>query len=235
VEWCELILYGVGVGPGDPDLVTIGAFRILEEADVMFVPVSSKDRRSVAGEIFARLGDRPAYPFVFPMTNDGARRDEEILRQIEDYREVWSGARSVALPVIGDAAIYATAAHLYSVWKGVCPDLKLKIIPGISAHSLASCVAGEFLALGAERLAVLPGSGDFSGLAESMRASDCVALYKPSALGGELPRLVEATGPWSGAVRVHRAGMAEESVISGEDASSPTDDYLSILLLWRNR
>ena len=172
----------------------------------------------------------------FSPCGDASFRDREILRQLDEYSSLWKYAASVALPVIGDAALYSTAAYLYAVWRLLCPKLELKLLPGVSAHSLAGCAAGEFLALGEERLAVLPGSADFSKLSETMAVSDCVALYKPSALKGKsLRELLASTGPWKRAVRVHRAGLPDERVVTGSGALLPTDDYLSILLLWRDR
>ncbi|MDR0764135.1 MAG: precorrin-2 C(20)-methyltransferase [Synergistaceae bacterium] len=231
-----LIFYGVGVGPGDPDMVTTGAKRALDEADVVLVPVSSLRRASLAGEIYSKLSPKKAtHPFFFPMTDDAAFRDREILRQLDEYSALWKDASSVALPVIGDAALYSTVAYIYAVWRSLCPKLELKLLPGVSAHSLAACAAGEFLALGDERLAVLPGSADFSKLSETMAVSDCVALYKPSALKGKLRDLLSDTGPWKRAVRVHRAGLPDQYVVTGGEALRPTDDYLSVLLLWRAR
>jgi precorrin-2/cobalt-factor-2 C20-methyltransferase len=171
----------------------------------------------------------------FLMTEDSIVRDAEIRRQLVEMTDVWREAQTIAMPVIGDSALYASIAYLYSVLRELCPGLELKLLPGVSAHSLSSSLAGEFLALGAERFSVLPGTAGFHKLAETMLASDCVAIYKPSALGKDLPRLVNSTGPWGRAVRVHRAGLPGELILSGEEAVAPTDEYLSILLLWRER
>jgi precorrin-2/cobalt-factor-2 C20-methyltransferase len=226
----------VGVGPGDPGLVTVGALRVLDSASVVFVPVSSEGRESVAGKIYSTLSPRrKTHPFVFPMTESPSERNAVIARQIKEYSWLWRGAQSVALPVIGDSALYATVAYLYSAWRAILPDIELRLTPGVSAHSLASCVAGEFMALGEERMSILPGTARPAKLAETMSFSDCVALYKPSALGGDLPKLLDGTGPWSRAVRVQRAGLPEQLVVRGRDAKRPTDDYLSVLLLWRDR
>lgn len=232
-----MILYGVGVGPGDPEMVTLRAVRIIREADVVFLPLSGMGRQSVAGGICRGfLGDRDnVYDVLFPMTGDEGERDREIKRRLEELREVWEGAASVALPVIGDSALYATVAYLYDVWKEMHPDIELRLVPGISAHSLASCVVGEFLALGEERFTVLPGSSDAGRLAETMAVSDSVALYKPSALGSALPELVASTGPWQRVVRIHRVGLPEQSIVEGAEAAEPTADYLSLLLLHRNK
>lgn len=235
-----MILYGIGVGPGDPGMVTIGAKRAIEEADAVFLPVSAEGRESVAGGICERvcLEGRAlanARPFWFPMTSDAEKRDCEIRRQLEELRPVWEKAQSVAVPVIGDAALYATTAYLYAVWRELCPALELRLVPGVASHSLASCVAGEFMALGEERMSILPGSADPEKLAASLAASDCAALYKPSALGARLPGLIRETGPWAKAVRVHRAGLPEQSIVTGDAATAPTEDYLSVLLLWRDR
>lgn len=231
-----MILYGIGVGPGDPDMVTAGARRVIDEADAVFLPVSAAGRESVAGRACGESGTRcRAHKFWFPMTQNAETRDREIRRQLEELRNVWEKAGTVAVPVIGDAALYATTAYLYAVWRELSPGLELRLLPGVSAHSLAACVAGEFMALGEECLSILPGSAPREKLIASLAASDCAAIYKPSALGCELPVVVRAAGPWGKAVRVHRAGLQEQSVVTGDEALEPTEDYLSVLLLWRNR
>ncbi|QTX32986.1 precorrin-2 C(20)-methyltransferase [Aminithiophilus ramosus] len=226
-------LIAVGVGPGDPELITLKALRRLREAELVLVPLSRKGRSSVAQEIVSAHLDIDMLPFVFPMDGDDQVRTKAIADQIETLRPLWQGRETIALPVIGDAALYATAAYLYDVWKGIEPDLSLELIPGVSAHSLAASRVGAFLALGEDRLALLPGTGDLEGLTAALAACDVAALYKASALKEHLPSLVERTGPWKRMVRVERAGLADERILEGPAAAEATGEYLSTLLLWR--
>jgi precorrin-2/cobalt-factor-2 C20-methyltransferase len=226
-------LIGIGVGPGDPDLVTLGAIKAIEKADLALLPLSKEGGNSVAGGIVKEHVDRDWVSLVFPMKGREDERDETILTQLEEIRPLWEKAETVVLPVIGDSTLYATVAWLYEQWKKLDPDMELKLIPGISAHGLAASRTGRFLAMGEERLSILPGTASFSDLQESLRHTDCAAIYKPSALGEELQRLVESTGPWDEMVRIVKAGLPEEEISIGQDALSPCEDYLSILLLRR--
>lgn len=137
------------------------------------------------------------------------------------------------LPVIGDSALYATGAYLYDVWKELVPDLELVLVPGVSAHSLASSCARRFLALGEDVLCIVPGTAEPGRIEAALRAADAAALYKPSALGDGLRPLVQRAGPWRETVRVDRAGLPDERILSGDEALAAAEEYLSVLLLWR--
>ncbi len=226
-------LYGIGVGPGDPELVTLKALRVIREADVALAPISAEGRFSVAWGIVSNHLKRDRQDLIFPMTRDTEARDEKLRDQIRELDARLGDSAQIAVPVIGDSALFATVAYLWNVWKELRPDLELELVPGISAHSLAASIGTEFLALGEERLLVVPATADDDKLIDSLKAADAVALYKPSALGKGLREVVEAAGPWARMVRVHRAGLKDQKVVRGDGALEPTDDYLTVLLLWR--
>ncbi|MBR1672109.1 MAG: precorrin-2 C(20)-methyltransferase [Fretibacterium sp.] len=223
-----------GAGPGDPALVTLAAVHAAQAANLVLLPCSHEGKPSVAGTaIQAELPHVPTAPLLFPMTHDAKARDEALKRQLEALRPQWQGAETVVLPVIGDSALYATGAYLYDVWRELVPDLELELIPGISAHSLAASCARRFLALGEDILSVVPGTAPPERIEAALAASDAAALYKPSALRDRLRDVVLRAGPWREAVRVDRAGLPDERVLTGDEALDPAGEYLSLLLLWR--
>lgn len=229
-----MIFSAVGVGPGDRELVTIKAVRVLERADLVLIPLSSPDRNSVSEGIVAEyIENSPKLRMVFPMTKDAAARDAMLEAQLNGSRELWQSAERIAMPVIGDAALYATSAYLYDIWKKLVPSLELEIVPGISAHAAISSRLGRLLALGDDILTVIPCTGDAGRIARALIAADSAALFKPIALGGELREVVEKSGPWREMMRVDRAGLPDEKIYRGDEALEEADEYLSTLMLWR--
>ncbi len=224
----------VGVGPGDPELITIKAIRVIKEADVVLVPYSAHGKFSVAERIVrSNIPDIVTIPIMFPMITDGDEREKFLLSALEKIPALRSKAVRAALPVIGDSVIYSTGFYLFGALQKLAPDVELSLVPGISAHQLGASTIGAFLAMGDEVFSVIPCSKNYGGIAAALRKADSAALYKLNMLKDRISYAVEETGPWQHIVRIDRAGMADEMICEGKAALEPTEEYLSILLLWR--
>ncbi|EHM09255.1 precorrin-2 methylase [Thermanaerovibrio velox DSM 12556] len=228
-----MILYGVGMGPGDKELVTLKALNVLSKAQAVFEPVSAKGRVSVAGQMARDLiKGLKTIPILFPMTGSDEELRAGVRESLTSSKDLWEGAKIAAMPVIGDSALYATVHVLHQELSSIT-ETELRLIPGISAHSAAAARLNRFIAMRDQVFSVVPGSKDIEGIIKALKACQCAALYKPSALGENLPLVISASGPWDRIVRLHRVGLEGEFAVEGDAAAEPTDDYLAVMLLWR--
>ena len=145
----------VGVGPGDPSLLTIAAVQAIKKAKVIVFPIASDDKKSTAGEIVKDyIRFKKKIPIIFPMS-----------RQEFDPDEIWSNAvdiivksiknyDSVVLLCLGDTSLFASSCSILRIIKNKYPEIKTKIIPGISSISAAAALANFNLAIKGDTLMI---------------------------------------------------------------------------------
>jgi precorrin-2/cobalt-factor-2 C20-methyltransferase len=226
--------YGVGLGPGDPKLLTLKAKEILEKVDVIFVPKADREGNSNARSIVeaATAGPWNFVELIFPMT-----KNEKILssywgKAASRITEEVRIGKTVAFVTMGDPFIYST--YIY-VLKTLCqnfPDIEAETIPGISAFNAAASLAQIPLVEGKERLAILPVTDDLRPLREALREFDTVVLMKVGSKLERVVRLLDELNLLKNAVLVSHAGCPNEyierdlSILSGKELG-----YLSVIIV----
>jgi precorrin-2/cobalt-factor-2 C20-methyltransferase len=213
-------LVGVGVGPGDPELLTLAGLRELQNAGRIFVPVLSTDDLGRA-EAIVRAHDIPAnrlerlvFALSDPVTGPQQRRhrhwDAAAHRVAEHLRE---HGGSAAFATIGDPTIYSTFGYLAATVRSEVPDVTITTIPGITAMQAAASAAGITLVEGSEPLTVLPVSRNVTAVREALDGHGTVVAYKGGRRLRELREVIERAGALDRAVYAEHLGTVDQRVL----------------------
>ena len=236
-------LYGVGTGPGDPELLTLKAVRALGEADV----VAHFAKRGQAGNA-RKIVDahwRPEMmelPLAYPVTTEIDKQHDDYKAAIRAFYEESAGAveahlvegRTVAVLSEGDPLFYGSYMHLHVRLAHRFPT---EVIPGVTAMSGCWSASGLPIVQGDDVLTVLPGTLAEDRLARRLADTDSAVIMK---LGRNLPkvrRALTAAGKLNGAVYVERGTMANAMAIPLADKPDDEAPYFALVLVpgWEGR
>ena len=173
-------LVGIGVGPGEPDLLTVRAARAIRDADVIMCPASAEDRPSIALSCVSSLVDpsKEVVKLVFPMTRDREVLEGTWRRNARAMAERVLAGSNVAYLTVGDPYLYSTWIYMHRHLAESHPGMEISVIPGIvSVFSFASKV-GVSVAEGAEKVAIIPSCYDLDGVREIARNSESMVFLK---------------------------------------------------------
>ncbi len=171
-------LYGVGVGPGDPDLVTFKAIQIMQKADLIICPEKAKGAGSTALEIVRKhIENRLDHVrlMVFPMAGMKETWEPAWKANAEQIVEAWKTGKEIAFLTLGDPSIYSTWSYL----QGYLPkEIKPEWIPGVPAFCAVAARLNHDLVLGDENLAVVSSSEE-EAMRSALTWADTLVIMKP--------------------------------------------------------
>jgi precorrin-2/cobalt-factor-2 C20-methyltransferase len=229
------LLYGVGVGPGDPDLVTVGGVRILRDADVVFVPVADSGEIGRAERIVLAHVTREPTRLVFALTDENARDGAWDAAGERVAQAFAGGAQTVAFATIGDPNIYSTFTYLAATVRELIPDLEVRTIPGITAMQSLAATSGTVLVEGRESLALMPLTAGIETLSKALETHNTVVAYKGGRVLPEVLEAVRAAGREVGVLGSSLGTPAEDIRTLDEVDADLRAPYLSTLLVIPSR
>jgi precorrin-2/cobalt-factor-2 C20-methyltransferase len=227
-------IYAVGVGPGDPELLTRKAERILREVPVICAPTANPADSSYALSIVEPFLDRNRQEVivqVFPMRKDQTGLEEFWEEAAAEVAERVRQGSDVAFITIGDPFLYSTFLYIYRIFRERYPDIPVEVVPGISSVSAAAIAAGIPLGLASERIAIIPAAFE-EDLRRTFSEFDTVVLMKVSRVFDGIYALLQELGLERNGAFISRVGSPDEEVVF--DLGSLVGrklDYLSLLIV----
>jgi len=193
-------LYGIGVGPGDPELLTLKAVRLLKNCGVIAVPQKKEKcfAYSIVLSALPELKDKPVIEAVLPMTRDKDARESAQDAAADMLAEQLDNGRDVAFVTIGDPTVYSTYGYLHR--RIVAKGYNAEIIPGITSFCAAAASLGLSLCEEREELHVIPGGAN----AESALEYPGTKVF----MKGEISSLIDA------------ANKAGQSLVGAENCTT---------------
>ena len=224
-------LYGVGVGPGDPELITLKAQRILSQVPVIFVPKKTEQSESIAESIIGNLTPK-IVGLVLPMLRDRGQL-QEYWQQAADtiWRHLEKG-EDCAFVNVGDPLLYGTFVHILETLKKNHPEIVVEVIPGISSINAAAARAIFPLATNDERIAIISGNRDDMVIRETIEDFDTVVFMKMNTVFDRLLAILEELKLTNKCVYVRRCTTQDEEIIYDiSQLKGKKVDYFSLLIL----
>ncbi len=231
-------LYGVGVGPGAPDLLTLRAVNVLKSVPVLALPRSSDYGSSMAWKIIKpTIGENPDQErlfLTFPMKKDPAQLLPAWNKAFTEIGKHLEAGKSVAFATEGDPSLYSTFIYLGREAQQRWPGIKVEIVPGVSSINAVASITQIPLADGQERIAIIPANYGIEDLTRVLAEFDTTILMK---IGSEMPNVLaalEQQGLTDKAVFVSKATMAEQNVVRNlREASGAYGDCFAMVIVSR--
>lgn len=223
-------LYGVGLGPGDPELMTVKAIKVIEECAVVAIPLSTNEGKvalDIAKQMVPSIGNKTLLELSMPMTRDKVLLEESHQKAAERIIAVLDKGQSVAFLTIGDPSIYSTYSYVHDIVKA--KNYPIEMIAGVPSFCAVAARLKISLGRGAESIHILPAS--YQGIDDGLNFSGTKILMKAGKSISALKTKLSANQQLDKAMMVVRCGMDDERVYRDFSKVDENSNYLSTIIL----
>ena len=225
-------LYGVGVGPGNPELITLKAARLLREADVIAAPAKPKGESAayrIAEKAVPEVAGKPVLELDWPMTKDRAALAAFYRAAADEIEAFLERGKSVAFLTLGDPAVYATYLYLHRLAEA--DGYAVEIVSGVPSFCAAAARLGIGLAENGEELHIFPASYPDENL---FRLPGTKVLMKPASALPELKRRLMEDENHEVFAAVN-CGMEGETLCRGAESIPDCAGYFTLIIMKERR
>lgn len=227
-------LYGIGVGPGDPELITVKAFRKLQECPVIAYPKKLRGSKSYAHrivEVYINPEEKIMLGLVFPMTKDEETLRTEWAKSVAAIYQYLAKGQDVAFVTEGDPMLYSTFIHLMKIMKETHPEVPMETVAGISSFNGSANRLGIPLADGDEYVAMIPATEDMGEMRRVLETHDAVVFIKIAKVLDDMLDLLEDMNLLYGTHVVTKVTSDEEIIWNVADLRGTELNYLSCMVV----
>ena len=224
-------LYGIGIGPGDPDLITIGALKLLKNLSTILGPTLDINQAGRAETIVTQVvPDIKINRVVFPMSKDKNIHNSYL--QAAEFIAPILDKESVGFITLGDPNIYSTFSTLAKVIQSMKPQISIKTIPGITAFQSLSSLSQTILTQDNQSLSLISGLTNIQEIQLHLsQVENTVVIYKAGKNFSKIVQLLKTYNRYEDALLGELLGMVEEHISKLKDYPKNDVSYLSTIIV----
>jgi len=236
-------LIGIGVGPGDVDLLTVKAVKAIQNADIIMCPASNENRPSIAFSVVSPIIDKDKnqkiVKLIFPMTKDKDVLEDTWKKNAKIMAETVLTGKNVVYLTVGDPYLYSTWIYMHKDLKENYPEMNISVIPGIVSIFTFASKVGVSIAEGSEKVAIIPSCYDLSSVKEIAKNSESMIFLKDGRYFDKVIEVLKESGfPDNSIFAIGQDLGTENEIIRKMTLGEVNDDtlttkYFSILVVKR--
>ncbi|MGV0168741.1 precorrin-2 C(20)-methyltransferase [Furfurilactobacillus sp. WILCCON 0119] len=223
--------YGIGVGPGDSDLLTIKVVKALKRLDVLYVPIAKDDQPSLAESIA-----QPYLPMgitikqrLFPMTRNRDRRTAALTVIADEMVLDIDAGANVGMLTLGDPAVYSTVSYIVTLLNERVP---VTLMAGVASYSQLAATVGQPLMCDEESLCIMPATAGFPKLKQAILQHDNIVIMKIKVAFADVYTFLSQLNLLDHAVLVTNVSLADQSIQRLTDMTGTEElTYFTTLLI----
>lgn len=220
-------LYGVGVGPGDKELITLKALRVLRESDVIMVPVMRSGEKTAFGIVEEYIDGKEIVECRMPMTKDLKVLNENYEAICDNVSDYLDQGKNAAFITLGDPTVYSSYMQVNELM--MKRGYETEIIPGITSFCAAAARLNMSLCERDETLTILPSS--YKNVREGLHTQGTKVLMKANRAIIEVRDILREEGMIDQAVMVECCGMENEKIYKDLNELDDRTSYFSIIIV----